>query len=1028
MAADLARRVPPPDGARLEAFVASRRGRPVDAALRRRVEAAEAQNDAQAFATALATIDGIGDGLVDGLAEASAVLGARAWAERGTALWRLGRPAEAAAAYVASAARAEAVGWGTWACDCLGFAWQQARRAGDAEGARRAAERAVAVAKAEPDPVREGEGWVRVGQSALASRRAADGVAAFDAAIEAFRRGGAARAAALALAGAFRARQAAAAPPEEIAAAADRLARAWDGRSAWTRDGWTGAALAEACLLLQRDAGAVDAAERLVADGRRDGVRDVEAVGWELAARAHRAAGRPRSAVLAAERSIALRTEPGERGNVATLLVSVANGYRELGRYALAAAALDRAVELDRALYGGPRPLTLISRGLLEKAVGDFDAAGRSFAAVLAAAEAAGEPRAVADAASNLGTLRYEAGDLEGARVLHGRARTIRRALGPPAALAASLGSLALVAGDLKDPATARALLEEALVLQRRAGDVLGEARTRLNLGWALEALGDVAGAETEVRAALAAARASGSADLVRGSLHGLAYLCARTDRLADALHHAREATELVGEVASGLGDASAVRVRGATGRTADLGVRIADAAGDLDAMAYFAECGRGGALLEDLRTRAALAHGEVPADLRALETAARAREAAAVRAFREVDGRGDGDAIVARRRELETVRDDLRDLVERIERDARRRAGSVAAPVASLAAVRGRRGADEAFVWYVTSVDDPVALVATRDRAWRVRLGPAVGLADACDTLLTSIVTGGDGVGAAVERLRGLVVAPLAVPAGVRRWIVSPDGPLSQVPFGLLVPGAEVVLATCATALVRGARDEPSGTRVLALGDPVYDGERPPPVPSASRGGHGVLDRLPASGDEARAVGDVVLVRGDATEGALVAALARPERWRSVHLACHGRFDVARPEFSALVLTPDAADDGDLTALEVSRWTVSTDLVVLSACSTGRGRVVRGEGAIGFARAFLRAGAPRVVCALWRVNDAASAAFMARFYAAYRPRDGTAPRSAAAALREAQAAVASDPRFAHPVFWAAWVLWGRPD
>ncbi len=312
VAADLARRVAAPDGARLAAFVASRRGRPADAALRRRVEAAEAQNDAKAFATALATIDGIGDGIGDSLAEASAVLGARALAERGTALRRLGRPAEAAAAYVASAARAEAVGWGTWACDCLGLAWGQARLAGDAEGARRAAERAVAVAKAEPDPVREGDAWIRVGRSALAARRPADGVAAFDAAIEAFRRAGSSRGTALALAGAFRARQAVA-PPEEVAAAADRLARAWDGRSAWTRDGWTGAALAEACLLLRRDAGAVDAAERLAADGHRDGDRDVEAVGWELAARAHRAAGRPRSAVLAAERSIALRTGPGER-------------------------------------------------------------------------------------------------------------------------------------------------------------------------------------------------------------------------------------------------------------------------------------------------------------------------------------------------------------------------------------------------------------------------------------------------------------------------------------------------------------------------------------------------------------------------------------------------------------------------------------------------------------------------------------------------------------------------------------------
>lgn len=1016
----LARRVAPPEGARLAAYVATRRGRAPDADVRRRVEAAEAQNDANAHAAALATVAALGD--------ADGVLGARVRAERGTALRRLGRPAEAAAAYLEAADRGEAIGWWGWACDCLDAAWRQARAAGDEAGARRVAERAVAAAERGAEPAREGDGWLKVGRSALALERPDDASRAFARAVARYEAAGEARGAALALAGAFRAAERTGAA-DEAARAAERLARAWEGRAAWRRDGFTRSAVVEACLLVGRAEQARAEAEGLVEAARADGDRDVEAAGWALVARAHRAAQRMASALVATRRSLALREGPPPRRAVATLWALAAQDLRNLGRYAEAFDALDRAVEVERALDGAPSAATLSQRGLLEKAVGDFEGAARSLEAVLAAAEAAGEPHAVADAASNLGTLRYEAGDLDRARVLHERARTIRRALGPPAALAASLGSLALVAGDGRDPATARVLLEEALALQRRANDALGEARTRLNLGWALEALGDLAGAEAEVRAALATARASGTADLVRSCLHSLAYLCARTERLADAMHHAREATEVVAEVAAGLGDAAATRVRGARGRVTDLGVRISDALGELEAMAYFAECGRDGALLEDLRARDALARGDVPAELRAQDEAARAREAAAVRAHREVAGRGDLDAIAARWREVVAARAARRDVVDRLERDAKRRAGTVPVPVTSLATVRGRLAADEAFVWFVTSMDAPVAVVATRDRAWRVPLRPVAELADACDTLLTAIVTRGDGVAAAVERLRGLVVAPLALPAAARRWTVSPDGPLSQVPFGLLVPSAEVVFATSATAWRRDVPDGPPATRVLALGDPMYDGDPSAAArPAAGREGVGRLERLPASGDEARAVGDVVLLRGDATEAALVAALASEPRWRAVHLACHGLFDVARPELSSLALTPDADDDGFLTALEVSRLSVATDLVVLSACSTARGRVVRGEGALGLARAFQRAGAPRVLCASWKVDDAATAALMARFYAAYRPRDGTAAKSATAALREAQAAVAADPRWAHPVFWAAWVLWGRPD
>jgi CHAT domain-containing protein len=146
------------------------------------------------------------------------------------------------------------------------------------------------------------------------------------------------------------------------------------------------------------------------------------------------------------------------------------------------------------------------------------------------------------------------------------------------------------------------------------------------------------------------------------------------------------------------------------------------------------------------------------------------------------------------------------------------------------------------------------------------------------------------------------------------------------------------------------------------------------------------------------------------------------------VHLACHGLIDSADPLFSALALAPTKDHDGFLTAFDVMSMRVPADLVVLSACETARGTQFAAEGVVGLMRAFMHAGAPRILCSQWKVDDAATAALMTRFYALWNPKDGTPPLSAAGALRRAQEWVAAQPKWAAPKYWAAWVLWGLPE
>lgn len=119
--------------------------------------------------------------------------------------------------------------------------------------------------------------------------------------------------------------------------------------------------------------------------------------------------------------------------------------------------------------------------------------------------------------------------------------------------------------------------------------------------------------------------------------------------------------------------------------------------------------------------------------------------------------------------------------------------------------------------------------------------------------------------------------------------------------------------------------------------------------------------------------------------------------------------------------LTPTPADDGSLTALEVHRLSVPADLVTLSACESGRGRIYPGEGSAGLAQAFMVAGASRVLVSVWKVDDAATAALMTKFYESFKK---GAP--AARALRDAQDFVKSQEKWREPQYWAAWVLWGE--
>ncbi len=148
--------------------------------------------------------------------------------------------------------------------------------------------------------------------------------------------------------------------------------------------------------------------------------------------------------------------------------------------------------------------------------------------------------------------------------------------------------------------------------------------------------------------------------------------------------------------------------------------------------------------------------------------------------------------------------------------------------------------------------------------------------------------------------------------------------------------------------------------------------------------------------------------------------------QYRYVHFATHGLADSERPELSTIVLSlfdeQGRPQDGFLRAHEVYNLNLPAEMVVLSACETGLGKLTKGEGLVSLTRGFMYAGAARVVVSLWNVNDRATAELMTKFYRRVLV-EGERP---AVALRAAQIEMWRDKRWEAPYYWAAFTLQGE--
>lgn len=370
-------------------------------------------------------------------------------------------------------------------------------------------------------------------------------------------------------------------------------------------------------------------------------------------------------------------------------------------------------------------------------------------------------------------------------------------------------------------------------------------------------------------------------------------------------------------------------------------------------------------------------------------------------------------------------------------------------------------------------------AVLAFRD-AIRVTHGAFRGL-DVSPMRQEAKVKARDEVIAAARRLHDLVFSPIQPSLGdADHVLISPETFLTIVPFEAMVaPDGRFLVERYAFSYLVAGRDvlrmrpaDPKAEGAVILADPDFEAlpatdSAPSVVTGSSEPPRGLVgtrfDRLPGTAEEAARVAELLgvpaekVLRGaGATKAAL---LSLPHPPRVLHVATHGFFlrdtlssDAAtRPAEGsrAGVFGPGAhltdpllgtglalaganvceAGDGLLTALEVAGMSLQgTELVVLSACETGRGVLEIGQGVFGLPRAFFQAGARSLVNSLWKVPDRETAELMECLYAAWRDGKGKAPSLRQAQLEMIRRLREKSDGFAHPFFWAGFVLLGEWD
>ena len=388
-------------------------------------------------------------------------------------------------------------------------------------------------------------------------------------------------------------------------------------------------------------------------------------------------------------------------------------------------------------------------------------------------------------------------------------------------------------------------------------------------------------------------------------------------------------------------------------------------------------------------------------------------------------------------RRELDRVESDLQALDQR---------DRVMPAPADLKSIQAGLGPTQLMLSYYLAGDSGLVWVIGTDRIDALPLNELEKLDDIIEDLLKRLRHPRQALGQArrhLDTLGRLLIDPIGLnPDRFTEIFIQADGVLHSLPFGLLLivredenstrrtPAISQVLSTGSAADHQRVRS--AANTLVVMADPGWhvDAEASRVFPGESLIGRLIRDQslaaLPGTRREAMAIAELVgpdsgvriRLGFQATRDFVIGGGLGGHRL--VHIATHGLVDLEYPMLSSLLLASDhALGPAFLRPHEIIELDLDAELVTLSACETGYGRILAGEGALSLARPFLIAGADQVLSSLWKVDDHRTTEFMTRFYRQLLIEESTPAEALVRTIEHTR----RQPATAHPYYWAGFFL-----
>lgn len=748
-----------------------------------------------------------------------------------------------------------------------------------------------------------------------------------------------------------------------------------------------------------------------------------------------------------AQKALSIREELNDRLGIAHSLDTMSRFHRAEGNYAAALDAMQKSLAIRSALeaaHGVAEALNNLAAVYVEQ--GSYTHAVEYLHKALALNEKVGSRSLVADIQTHLGTVYFLQGQYGPARRALERSLAISQPLGYKSHAADALfalGRLQMAQGQLT---AGDRSLRSCLDLRLALGDQRGRAETLIELAELDRRRGrhdaglELAAEAERLARAMELPEAQWRALTVRGRLDRA------KGRRGEARRAFDEAIALIEDLRFQVAGGDDTRSQFLADRLAPYRERIALALADgqTDEAFHFAERSKARALLDvigsDRRPIAGAMTGEERTRERELQTRLASLNGQ-VLLLAQAAARDEARLGAAKRRR-DATRLEYEDFLTMVyAAHPELRAQRAAVPV-----VRAREARQllsdpsSAIVEFVAGPERTWAFVITGSdlKAFELPV-PTATLAQEVARFRDQLANRDLRTPETARALHDLVLGPLrAAFRDVTDLTIVPDGVLWELPFQALqsagnryvIEDAAVSYAPSVTVLREmmrlGAGASPDAN-VLAFGNPTFGREA-----RERRATVLMDDRLEPLPEAEAQVNEVARIYGP-TSRVYVGAEAHEERWKAdaerygiLHLATHGVVDNRSPLYSYVVLAAPGAEsreDGLVEAWEVMNLRLQAKLVVLSACETARGRVSAGEGVIGLMWAFFVAGSSSTLVTQWKVESASSTELMVAFHTQWNA--GRNDVTKARALQRASLQLLRSDRYAHPFYWAGYVLVG---